>query len=225
MLTGVLRNETGQPLAYSDVQACTTIVCLFGESGPDGRFRFELPVGPAQFVIKTPEDVSTTPRRAAALSPVRVSGRSYIAAGSVDVPVLPDALALRSAGGDRQTVEAGDGLELTISLSDLVAPAGKVLVGVAARRIPAAQVPSYDLPGDETIVAVYALHPFAATSRSPMGVNVPSGLPSGTPVRFRTIREIDGSFSEPAPGRATGTHVATDRSAGITELTHVVITR
>lgn len=41
----------------------------------------------------------------------------------------------------------------------------------------------------------------------------------------RTISEIEGHLSDPTPGRATGTVVKTDPSAGITELTWLVIAR
>ena len=52
-----------------------------------------------------------------------------------------------------------------------------------------------------------------------------STLPAGTPVKFRTIDEIDGSFSAAVPGRATGTHVTTDPGTGIGRLTYLVISR
>jgi hypothetical protein len=44
-------------------------------------------------------------------------------------------------------------------------------------------------------------------------------------VRFRTISEIDGHLSEPVPGQADGSAVETDPSAGISELTWLVISR
>jgi hypothetical protein len=223
VLSGALRDDTGRTLAFADVQACSARLCLYGETDADGRFRFELPLRAAPFVIKTVEDVSAAPRRGAALAPVRLSGRSHIDLGPVYVPHLPERRPFPQAPG-RQRMEAGDGLELTITPDDLVPPAGTVLVGLAARRIPSPQVPAYDLPGSETLLVVYAIHPFGATSTSPIGVKAPSTVPPGTPIRFRTIHEIDGTFSEPASGRATGTHVVTDASTGITELTHLVIT-
>lgn len=226
VLTGRLADEAGQPLAHREVQACMTTVCFFGETGADGRFRFEMPLeAPVQLAIKTPEAPSTTPPQAAALAPVRIAGDSRRDVGTVYVPALPGGPVSILPGPEPQTVQAGDGLELTIRRPDLVPAAGKVLGGVAARRIQPAHVPPYELPNGETVIAVYALHPFAAASRSPMAVRMPSSLPAGSRVWFRTIHEIDGTFSEPVPGRATGTHVATDAAAGITELTHLVITR
>jgi hypothetical protein len=224
-LTGALVDEAGRPLAHADVQACAATLCLYGESDADGRFRFELPVNAAPYVVKTLEDLSAMPRRAAAIAPVRLSGRPRIDMGAVYVPHLPDGRSLRPAGSERLRMDAGDGLELTFVRTDLVPSPGKILTTLAARRIPPSQVAAYDLPGGETVVAVYAIHPFGTTSRLPIGVKAPSTLPPGTPVWFRTIREIDGAFSEPAPGLATGTHVVTDRSMGIGELTHLVITR
>ena len=47
----------------------------------------------------------------------------------------------------------------------------------------------------------------------------------GTRVKFRTINEIDGTFSAAVTGRATGTHVVTDPGHGIGRLTYLVISR
>jgi hypothetical protein len=210
-------------LANTEVLACSSTVCFFAESGSNGRFRFDLPASPASYVIKTVEEVGTPPRRAAALVPIRLSGRAALDVGPVYVPSLPELSAV-SPGHNPQTLRPGDGLELTLSRRDLQVPPGKVLLGVAARRIPLDQAPAYRLPANETVVAVFAVYPLGATSRSPVSVRAPSTLPKGTPVRFRSVDDVDGTLSAPVPGRATGTHVTTDESAGITRLTHIVIT-
>jgi hypothetical protein len=70
---------------------------------------------------------------------------------------------------------------------------------------------------------VYALHPFAATSRNAVGIQLESDLAAGTTVLFRTIDEIDGRFSEPVPGVATGTSLMTEEGTGINVLTHLVV--
>jgi hypothetical protein len=222
-LSGILRTEEGHTLAHTEVLACSSTVCFFAESGSNGRFRFDLPASPASYVIKTVEEVSMSPRRAAALVPIRLSGRAALDVGPVYVPSLPELTAVLP-GQDPQTLRPGDGLELTLSRMDLQVAPGKVLLGVAARRIPLDQAPAYRLPAHETVVAVFAVYPLGATSRSPIPVRAPSTLAKGTPVRFRSVDDIDGTLSAPVPGRATGTHVVTDGSAGITRLTHVVIT-
>jgi hypothetical protein len=223
VLTGTLRDHSGTPLGHAEVQACSSTLCLFGETDAGGRFRFELPLGAVPFVIKTREDVASTPRRAASLAPVRLSGRAPVDMPAVYVPDLPDPRPLRP-GAARQTVEAGDGLELDLVATDLAPPSSQMPVALAARRLRPSQTPAYSLPRDETIVAVYALYPFGARSRSPIAVKVPSTLPPGTLVSFRTIDDINGTFSAPVPGRATGTHVVTGASTGIGALTHLVIT-
>ena len=48
---------------------------------------------------------------------------------------------------------------------------------------------------------------------------------TGTRVKFRTIDEIDGTFSAPVAGQASGRYLTTDPGAGITELTYLVISR
>jgi hypothetical protein len=197
--------------------------CLYGESQADGRFMFEIEP-PASVALKTHEDLTRTPRWAAALEPVRVVGGSWVDAGALYVPELPEGAVLGPETDDPQTLAAGDGLELTLRRADLEPPLGEFLFDIAARRVPAEYVPDYpDL--EEEVIAVYALHPFAAESASPITIRAPTDLPDGTPVSFRTISEIDGSFSAPAPGLASGGALTTNAGAGITRLTYLVVSR
>jgi hypothetical protein len=224
-LAGTLVAEAGQPLGYDTVLACMATTCLYGDTEADGSFRFVPIEPPAEVALKTLEDLTTTPRRAAALCPVRIVDDALVDVGSLYVPELPQGAVIGQASADPQTLQVGDGLELTLRRADLTPRLGDVLVDAAARLVPLSQVcPTLDLGGEE-ILAVYALHPFAATSASPIAVRAPSDLPAGTAVRFRTISEIDGRLSEPAPGQADGSAVATDPGAGITELTWLVISR
>lgn len=81
------------------------------------------------------------------------------------------------------------------------------------------------MPGmaGERLIAVYAIHPFAAVSTSPIPVRAPTTLPDGTPVMFRSISEIDGRLSSPVHGVALNGQVSTDQDEGLTELTWLVI--
>ena len=223
-LAGTLQDEAGQPIGNEMVLACMSTVCLFGETESDGRFFFAIDP-PAEVALKTPGDMSTTPRRAAALCPVRITDGSLVDVGPLYVPSLPEGAPIGPASMDPQTLAVGDGLELTLRRGDLTPRVGDVLVDAAARLVPASQVCPLLTLEDEQIIAVYALHPFAATSASPIAVRAPSDLPPGTAVRFRTISEIDGHLSEPAPGHADGSVVETDPAEGITELTWLVISR
>ena len=223
-MSGTLKDESGRPLARTRVLACMTKVCLIGETGRDGRFSFS--IDPAvDVVIKTEPDLAASPRRGAAMMPVRVAERRLVDVGAVYVPALPPGRAFGPAAADPQVLEAGDGLRLTLSRSALKPRPGDVILDVAARRLPASRVPKFAALADEDVVAVYALHPFAAASAAPIAVRAPSDLRAGTRVRFRTINEIDGTFSPPAPGQAWGSYVATDPGAGIRELTWLVISR
>ena len=226
-VAGVLKDEAGRPLARARVLACMTKVCLIGETGRDGRFTFSIDP-PVDIVIKTAPDLEASPRRGAAMMPVRLVGRRLVDVGAVYVPNLPAGRPFGPGVPDPQTVQAGDGLQLTLSRQALKAQPGDVIVEIAARRLPASRLPRLATSaalGGEAVVAVYALYPFAAKSTAPIAVRAPSGLPAGTRVTFRTINEIDGTFSMPVPGRASGQYVATDEATGITELTWLVISR
>jgi hypothetical protein len=219
-VAGVLKDEAGRPLAHAKVLACMTKVCLIGETGADGRFSFSINP-PVNLVIKTEEDLTSSPRRGAAMMPVRLVDRRLVDVGVVLVPNLPPERPSNPGASDRQTVELGDGLQLTLSRKALTPRPGDAILDLAARRLPG----PYPALGPERIIAIYALHPFAAKSATPIAVRMLSSLPAGTPVRFRTINEIDGTFSAPVPGQAGGRYLRTDPGTGITELTYLVISR
>jgi hypothetical protein len=224
-VTGVLKDEAGRPLARAKVLACMRKVCLVGETSARGRFMFQIDT-PADVVIKTEGDLESRPRRGVAMRPVQVTGPRVVDVGSVYVPTLPEAQIFGiGAPPDTWPLEVGDGLTLTLSRRTLRPAAGFAIVDVAARRIPLARVPRYPALGKERVLAVYALHPFAATSVIPIAVRIPSRLAAGTRVKFRTIDEIDGTFSPPVGGHATGRYLMTDPSAGISRLTYLVISR
>lgn len=221
-LAGTLKDEASRPLARRQVAACMSTVCLFGETDSSGDFFFTIEP-PADVALKTPEDLSIMPRRDVALWPVRIVDKSLVDVGNVYVPTLPEGVPIGPVDKDPQTLSVGDGLELTLRRTDLTPQPGETLVDVAARVIPTEQTRPLLALINETIVAVYALHPFAAQSRSPIAVRAASSLPARTRVNFRTISEIDGHFSMPVPGQADGTSVVTEPSAGIVELTWLVI--
>jgi hypothetical protein len=223
-VTGVLRDEGNRPMPQARVLACMQKVCLVGQTAADGRFTFQID-SPVDVVIKTEEQADATPRRGAAVLPVRLRESRLMDVGAVVVPTLPAGQPFGPGVQDPQTVDAGDGLTLTLSRSALKPAAGQAILNVAARRLRPAAIRRYPPLPDERIVAVYALHPFAAVSTAAVSLRATSTLPAGTPVKFRTIDEIDGSFSAAVPGRATGTHVATDPGTGIGRLTYLVISR
>ncbi|HWM87514.1 MAG TPA: hypothetical protein VNO33_16790 [Kofleriaceae bacterium] len=223
-LAGSLLDGQNVVLTGEDVLACMATVCLYGESGADGSFSFEIEP-PAAVALKTQPDLSLQPRRGAALCPVSIASDELVDVGPLHCPLLPDGVLFGPPAEDPQTLSAGDGLELTLRRADLTPRVGDVLVDAAARLMPPSQVCSLLVVPDEEIVAVYALHPFAAVSSSPIAVRAPSDLPPDTAVNFRTISEIDGHFSDPIPGRTDGTTAATDPDTGITELTWLVISR
>ena len=223
-VAGVLVDEAGAPLADARILACMSSVCLFGQTGPNGRFQFEIDA-PAELVIKTSGDASGLPRRAAAMRPVKLSDARLVDVGAVYAPELLHAAPIGPAGRDPQTIDAGDGLELILNRAQLTPRLGDAIVDLAARRLPADYLPAYSKIAGAEVLAVYALHPFAVRSAGPIAVRAPLDLPDGTPVAFRTVDEIDGHLSDPVPGRSAGGFVTTDPSTGVNELTHLVISR
>jgi len=223
-LVGEVRDESGQLLPNLQVLACQLTICLYGASGDDGRF--VIPVEPpADIALKTIENVGFNPPRGAALQPIRFSSDGPVNVGTLWVPLLSQGAPLGPITRDPQTLAVGDGLELTVRRADLTAPVGVSLSHIRARAVPLSQVAPYQQLEGREAIAVFALSPFGAKSRSPISVRVPSNLPAGTPVTFQTISELNGFFSAAVPGTADGTFVTTDPAHGIEELTRLVISR
>jgi len=221
-LAGTLRDENGDPRNGQQVAACMSHTCLYDTTGLDGRFYF--PIEPSEDIaLKTPERLGEFPRRGASLCPILIRDQSLVDVGDFHVPSLPDGTFIEAEDQDPQTLDVGDGLELTLSRGDIEPAVGDTLVDAAARLVTPERRPDQLAVEGEEIIAVYALHPFAATSSSPIQVRADSTLTAGTAVNFRTISEIDGHFSEPVSGAADGSVVATDEGLGITELTWLVI--
>ena len=220
-VVGLLLDPTGQPLPDSDVLCCTSVTCYKGETEDDGAFSFTLDPG-WEVAVKTHEELFETPRWAAALVP-SVTTESGVDVGVVYIPDLPAGVEIGDESEDPQTLGIGDGLELTFNRGDLIPDLGVFLYDFAARRIPDAYVPAYAALGSETVVAVYAIHPFATVSTSPVVVRAPSTLPAGTVVNFRTINHFDGVFTSPVSGTSDGSFVTTDPGDGISLLTYLVI--
>ncbi len=221
-VTGVLRDADGVPMVNETVLACSAATCFYKQSESDGRFSFEL-TPPVDVAVKTEEDLSVSPRRAAALVPVQILGNDPVDIGDVFVCNLPEGAPVGSGGS--KTLVVGDGLELTVIPADLKAPLGFALVDLAACSIPDEhQHPIPGLEGEE-VLAVYALHPFSGSSESPMAVRAPSDLPAGTAVNFRTTSWLDGHLSDIAKGHADGSFVETDPSEGIYDFTWLVISK
>ncbi|MEZ4432311.1 MAG: hypothetical protein R3F65_07850 [bacterium] len=227
-VSGRLLDETGAPLVGQVVLGCMATICLTTESGFDGAFAFagyDFPPG-VELAIKTVAAPFATPRRAAALYPYRMGGCPVgLATGALRVPHLPAFGAVIDRAAVEQTVEVGDGLALTLRVGEMRPPLGYTLDEVAARRVPVEWLPPIAALGDEVVVAVYALHPLGATSAAPIGARLPSDLPAGTRVWFRTLSDLDGTCSAAAAGTADGAAVATDPGEGIGALTWLVVSR
>ena len=86
-VTGLLRDEGNRPMPRAKVLACMQRVCLVGETAADGRFNFQIDA-PVDVVIKTEEQADATPRRGAAVLPVRLRESRMVDVGAVVVPTL-----------------------------------------------------------------------------------------------------------------------------------------
>ncbi len=221
-LTGVLVDESGGHIPYRNVMACTQTVCFYSDTDGGGRFTF-LFDEPIRGVIKTDEDLRSTPRRTSPMVPVSVAANEFLDVGNVVAPSLAEGTPVDPKASETQTVDAGDGLSLTVSPAGIETAPGRVLEDIAARRLPEHAIPRYASLAGGPVIAAYALHPFAAKSAMPMEVRIDSDLPAGTRVRLRVIDEIDGTFSDPVPAVVRDGAIATSPGEGIASFTHLVV--
>lgn len=219
---GRVVDSNGQPLPDEEVLACTLTSCLVSETNAAGQFFVGLDEVPELRSVKTHEHNDTVPRRAAALVPVECLDADAVWVGDIVAPSLSDGAPWGPVSEDPQTLDAGDGLVVTVNRDDVHLPFGSSFDNVAAGRLPDPFLPAY--PGlNETVIAVYALHPFDASVDSPVGFSAPSDLPPGSVVHFRSVGALGEGLSAPALGTADGTRVSTNPGEGLFELTHVVI--
>ena len=220
-VTGILVGPDGVALAGHDVLICYPGQCIFAVSGQDGGFGVALDPG-TPVAVKTHEDINADPLWGAALEPAIV-GDGTLDLGNVHIPDMPEPVKLGPESADPQTLAIGDGLTMTFNRADLDAEIGVFLYDVAARRLPAEHIPPYPQLNGEAVEAVYAIHPFATESDSPVAFELPSTLPAGTLVHLRSIGILDGTFSEPAIGHADGAKITTDPGEGLDFLSYVVV--
>jgi hypothetical protein len=221
-IQGVLVDPDGLPLDDTLVFACTVAFCLQTETENDGSFYVLME--PDLFVaVKTHHDLFVFPRLGAAIEPAHIEFNRLVDLGEMYVPALPTGVEFGDVGAGPVELDAGDGLTLTVDTAELTPDFGVVLYDLAARRIPDEYVPTYPDIGGETVVGVFALHPFATSSTAPIAVSVTSTLPAGTVVHFRSVDYLSGVLSPPAVGAADGASAKTDPGEGIDWLTHLVV--
>jgi hypothetical protein len=218
---GRLIDSSGNPLVGEQVQSCTNTTCLLQDTDSTGHF-FYVAYPPENLSLHNHENLTLSPRRSVALIPFVVPDSTAVDLGDLYVPDLPAGVAWQGTSADPQTFDAGDGLVLTMNRADVKLGIGQPYDNVAAALIPSQYVPAYpDLT--ETVIAVYAVHPFGATSTTPIAVSVPTTLSAGTVLNFWSIGLLGEGLSAPATGSSDGATATTDDGQGLYALTYVVI--
>jgi hypothetical protein len=219
---GRLISADGHALGGVEVLACQATTCFYGDTNDAGWFEFVIEP-PADVALKTHANLAAVPRMAAVLVPVDIVDDALVELGDVYVPELPEGVVLEQASEDVEVCVLGDGLELSLRSADLTPAIGEFLYDVAAARIPPEHVPPYSELEGSQVLAVYALHPFAATSTSPIGVRVAVDAPDGTEVELRTLSHLDGNVEEVVSAVVEGGEAVTAPGVGITRLTYLIV--
>lgn len=221
---GRLVDATGAPAAGERIMVCNLLACQSGLSGPDGRF--DLSLGRAgHYVLKTEDVISGRSRHAAAMLPVLALRDAPVDVGDLPLPPLPEGPRVGPASADPQALAATDDLTLTISRSAVKMAFHDYLHELVAVPLPPERTRwAADLTGED-LLAVWALHPFEATSAVPVAIAWTTDQPDGAVVRFRTVGGANGTLSAPIDAPVSGGVARTPEGAGITELTYLVATR
>lgn len=223
-LVGRLVDAADRPISGAVVLACSAGYCQDTTTRSDGRFRFQLK-RPVTIALKAEGVLAGPGRRGAALRPAVGAGAGPIDVGDLVAPDLPPPVRLPTPGEAPREVELGDGLTLGLDRDALRPPVHTFLYEGAARRLPPGRGAGFTDAVEERVDSIYAVEPFGTTSATPIAVRVPSTLPDGTRVHFRTFSAVDGSLSAAATGAVEGGVARTDPGVGIGELSYLVVSR
>lgn len=227
-IKGLLQDEKAQALAGVSILACSKVVCFYATSGADGTFQ-KCGLMLQNIAVKTEEDLTTSPRRAASMCPITLMHADQIAdVGTLTVPLLGGGATLPDPhASSRTSADIGDGLKLSLVPADVTLPLGfKAPFNFAARAVPADKRCPLKVPDGGQVLAVYALSPFTATvAPSTVGFTAALAAPAASEVHFWSISELDGSLTGPAIGHADamGKSVSTDNGQGLAEISWLVI--
>jgi len=234
---GTLQDESGAPVApMTNILACSSELCVTKPTNLDGSFKI-CGLHLRKIVVKTEEDFSVKPRRAAVMWPIELTANGEeINIPRFTVPLLGDGANLSGVMDTPQTLALGDGLSVTLLQRDFVLPLGTSTDNLAARAVPEGQHQTFIIPDGGTTLAVYALSPFTATTKpktSLFSFQAKLATAPGAEVHFWAISELDGSLGRapsevppvlaPAIGHGDGTMVSTDPGQGLGEMSWLVI--
>lgn len=225
-VSGVLRDEAGMPVKATSILACSATECQYGTTKDDGSFAVPN-LKLIELAIKTEDEYEVTPKKAAALYPIKLTQANMIIdLKDIFVPTMTKTLPFSPTSTMAAPLALADGVTLTVVGKDLMRPiTADRIEYIGAREVPAERrPPTVAIPG-ETVVASYAIMPFGTKSSSKIPVTVATKLAPGTVVYFRSISELDGKLSDPATGKEAqdGLSASTDPGQGITNLTWLVV--
>ena len=216
--TGRVIDATGAPWPGARMQICASI-CYAFNAGADGVFSASIGKSDTYAVDAT-----------SALADGRSASRT-VYARLIDQDVALGDIVVQETGAGQalsSTKDVAVDADLTLLAVDpsaLTLPAGVTSAYGAGVRVKAADFPVYDASG-KTVVAMWALNPFAAKSSKPIAVTIKNafGLAANAKLAMRAVDDAKGTLLAEIPMTVSSdaTTITTD-SGGLDRLTWIVL--
>jgi len=201
-VSGTVVDDTNAVVANAIIEVCNATLCTLGSSDASGSFTVDVPAGSGYHVIARAPASDTSPTSAGIALVGDVSGPITLPA-TVVIPVV------------------GPLSDLALDASSDTGPdAGSEAVTFEGAVIPQGQWPAFD-PSGETVVAMWALAPWATYETVSVTITNHFGLAAGTTVHVYAVDDGTASLLPGSPGTVNGSGTIT--GATLDRLTWVVL--
>jgi hypothetical protein len=217
-VTGRVVDSTGASWANAHMQICDTI-CYLGTAGADGVFTMGIKPTGTYAIDAT-----------GALGDGRSASRTVYARLIDQDVTLGDIAVYETGAGQTLTSQKdvaidGDLTLLAVDPSALTLSGNVTTPYAAGIRVQKATFPTYDTQG-KTVVAMWALNPFATKSSKPIAVTIKNsfGLAAGAKLAMRAVDDVKGQLLAEVPLTvSTDAMTITTDSGGVDRLTWIVL--
>jgi hypothetical protein len=215
-VTGRVVDATGTPWPAARLQICASI-CYLGTAGTDGTFKMNV------------ESNTYAVDATGALSDGRTASRTVYSHVIAQATMLGDIVVLETGTG--QALSSPQDVPIDANLTLLAVDPSALTIPTmvspyaAGVRVPSAAFPVYGTAG-KTVLAMWALNPFAAVSSKPIAVTIKNvfGLSAGAKVAMRAVSDATGTLLTEIPMTvSTDASTITTDSGGLDRLTWIVL--
>jgi hypothetical protein len=222
-LLGTVIDTSGAPMKDAVLALCSS-ACFGAATDEKGAFAYvDVPADHYKLEVRAS---SADPRRMGVVFfPVDLPADAKL---SLPAPIaLPETGTGTMLGSGKQAIVIDDELSLHVDVDQIVLPFAEKESYLAGVRVAEAYWPAH-VPTDGSVLAVWALNPYAMTSMIPIGLSLTTalGLAPSTSIDVHIVGLGDAELSKVATAAVTanGDGIVTTTDEGITDISWVVLT-